>query len=79
MSELSHQIYRGIGVNNRLDAPPEPAQRAALANIADIEDSVDAMGTVVFADEEDCGFFGRIGTCFAREQPAAFNMRDGIS
>ncbi|KAJ5662856.1 C6 transcription factor [Penicillium longicatenatum] len=58
MSQLSHQVYGGIGVNNRLDAVPEQAQSAALTNIADIEDSVDAMGNVVFADEEDCGFFG---------------------
>ncbi|KAJ5406403.1 C6 transcription factor [Penicillium sp. CMV-2018d] len=42
----------------RPDAPPELAQTGDLANIAEIEDSVDAMGTVVFADEEDCGFFG---------------------
>ncbi|KAJ5753289.1 C6 transcription factor [Penicillium odoratum] len=48
----------GLAVKNRPDAPPKLAQIGALANIADIEDSVDAMGTVVFADEEDCGFFG---------------------
>jgi hypothetical protein len=61
MSQLSHQVYGGIGVNNRLDAVPEQAQSAVLTNIADIEDSVDAMGNVAFADEEDCGFFGMIG------------------
>ncbi|KAJ5557488.1 C6 transcription factor [Penicillium frequentans] len=58
MSELSHQVHGGTGVNNSLNVAREPSQRPALANIADIEDSVDAMGTVVFADEEDCGFFG---------------------
>lgn len=66
MSELSHQVHSGIGVNNSLNVAPEPSQRPALANIADIEDSVDAMGTVVFADEEDCGFFGMAGTFFAK-------------
>ncbi|KAJ5954862.1 C6 transcription factor [Penicillium viridicatum] len=45
-------------VKKEPDAPPELAQTGDLANIAEIEDSVDAMGTVVFADEEDCGFFG---------------------
>lgn len=62
MSELSYRVDGNIGVNDRLDAAPEPAQRAALATVADIEDPVDAMGTVVFADEEDCGYFGRIET-----------------
>lgn len=78
MSDLSHHVYGGNGVSNRPDAAPEPAQRAALANIADIEDSVDAMGTVVFADEEDCGFFGKIETFFAGEKPAAFSRSDSI-
>ncbi|KAJ5317835.1 hypothetical protein N7508_002343 [Penicillium antarcticum] len=45
-------------VQKELEAPASLAQTEALTNIADIEDSVDAMGTVVFADEEDCGFFG---------------------
>ncbi|KAJ5654894.1 C6 transcription factor [Penicillium lividum] len=58
ISDLSQQVHGGLAVKNRPDAPPELAHTGALANIADIEDSVDAMGTVVFADEEDCGFFG---------------------
>ena len=78
MSELSHQVHGGIGVNNRLNVAPERSQRPALANIADIEDSVDAMGTVVFADEEDCGFFGMAGTFFAGETPTASNIEHDV-
>ncbi|KAJ6145034.1 C6 transcription factor [Penicillium chermesinum] len=55
---LSHDVHDGVAVKNRLDEPPELAQTESLANIADTEDSVDAMGTVAFADEQDCGFFG---------------------
>lgn len=65
ISGLSHEVHDGVAVKNRRDAPPELAQTESLANIADTEDSVDAMGTVAFADEEDCGFFGRIATFLA--------------
>lgn len=68
ISGLSHEIHDRAAVKNRLDAPPELAQTESLANIADTEDSVDAMGTVAFADEEDCGFFGRIVTFFAKKK-----------
>ena len=60
ISDLSHRVNGGVAANDRLEAPPGLAQTEALANVADIEDSVDAMGAVVFADEEDCGFFGTI-------------------
>lgn len=78
MSDLSQQVHGGLAIKNRPDAPPELAQTGALANIAEIEDSVDAMGTVVFADEEDCGFFGRTTFFFSEMEPAACKMKEDI-
>jgi hypothetical protein len=77
ISDLSHQFHFRVAVNNGPDAPPEPVQVESSANIEEIEDSVDAMGTVVFADEEDCGFFGRVGFFIAeRRNFDACNVED---
>jgi hypothetical protein len=38
----------------RLDTP----QTVSIPDLSGSEDAVDAMGAVVFADEEDSGFFG---------------------
>lgn len=44
------------------DAPrkenPLSNQSERFSDFAGTEDTIDAMGAVAFADEEDCGFFG---------------------
>lgn len=61
LSELSGNAQRSgdpyaiRDVNCELGGPPTSE---SLPDLAHIEDSVDAMGAVVFADEEDYGFFG---------------------
>lgn len=61
LSELSENAqrngdsYADRHVNSDLGAPTSES----LPDLANIEDSVDAMGAVVFADEEDYGFFGK--------------------
>ncbi|KAF3405249.1 hypothetical protein DPV78_002585 [Talaromyces pinophilus] len=60
LSELSRSAHRngdsygGRHVNSELGPPTSES----LPDLANIEDSVDAMGAVIFADEEDYGFFG---------------------
>lgn len=54
------------GLTSRVDLEWNPLERVnkytpesnPMPNLAGTEDSVDAMGAVVFADEEHCGFFG---------------------
>lgn len=36
-----------------------PTERAEFGEIDASENSIDGMGAINFADEEDCGFFGR--------------------
>ena len=60
LSELSGNAqrngdsYASRHVNSELGPPTSES----LPDLANIEDSVDAMGAVIFADEEDYGFFG---------------------
>lgn len=37
----------------------DPSGRAEFGEIDASENSIDGMGAINFADEEDCGFFGR--------------------
>lgn len=37
-----------------------PEGRAEFGEIDASEDSIDGMGVINFADEEDCGFFGML-------------------
>lgn len=39
--------------------PIDPPGRAEFGEIDASENSIDGMGAINFADEEDCGFFGR--------------------
>lgn len=60
LSELSGNAQRNgdsyaVHVNSELGPPTSES----LPDLANIEDSVDAMGAVIFADEEDYGFFGK--------------------
>lgn len=61
LSELSGKAqrngdsYDGRHANSDLSVPTSES----FPDLANIEDSVDAMGAVVFADEEDYGFFGK--------------------
>jgi hypothetical protein len=66
LSELSRSAHRngdsygGRHVNSELGPPTSES----LPDLANIEDSVDAMGAVIFADEEDYGFFGNTALLF---------------
>ncbi|KAL4737926.1 C6 transcription factor [Aspergillus similis] len=44
--------------NGRMDEVEPNEQREPFSDFAGSEDTIDAMGAVAFADEEDCGFFG---------------------
>jgi hypothetical protein len=46
-----------------------PPTSESLPDLANIEDSVDAMGAVVFADEEDYGFFGNTTLSYISSLP----------
>lgn len=43
---------------NHLHCEMETPTSESLPNLANIEDPIDAMGAVIFADEEDYGYFG---------------------
>lgn len=57
LSGLTSQVNRGSPVEPVKDAQPVH-QSEPLPDFVGTEDTVDAMGAVAFADEEDCGFFG---------------------
>lgn len=40
------------------ETEPQPRNEPSPPDFAGTEDTVDAMGAVAFANEEDCGFFG---------------------
>ncbi|KAH1976469.1 hypothetical protein KXW88_008978 [Aspergillus fumigatus] len=56
-SNLSGLAAQITGRSPPSEGPPEPCQEP-LADLAESEDPIDAMGAVTFADEEDCGYFG---------------------
>ncbi|KAL1970561.1 hypothetical protein VTN77DRAFT_4205 [Rasamsonia byssochlamydoides] len=57
VDDLSSRVGRGS--DPRKGPELEPSQEAErMPDLAGAEDPIDAMGAVVFADEEDSGFFG---------------------
>ena len=60
LSELSGNAQRnGDSYAGHVNSELGPPTSESLPDLANIEDSVDAMGAVIFADEEDYGFFGK--------------------
>ncbi|KKA22979.1 Uncharacterized protein T310_2993 [Rasamsonia emersonii CBS 393.64] len=57
VDDLSSRLDRGDDPKNRHD-PKASQDVEPVSDLAGVEDAVDAMGAVVFADEEDSGFFG---------------------
>ncbi|KAL3483108.1 fungal-specific transcription factor domain-containing protein [Aspergillus germanicus] len=59
LSRLSSRVSHGTGsepISSEFD--DHARQRTPLRDLAGTEDSVDAMGTITLANEEDSGFFG---------------------
>jgi hypothetical protein len=59
LNRLSSRVSQGGGsdtISSELDQ--HARQITPLRDLAGTEDSVDAMGTITLADEEDSGFFG---------------------
>jgi hypothetical protein len=59
LSRLSSRVSQGSGSETiSSDLDHHARQLTPLRDLAGTEDSVDAMGTITLANEEDSGFFG---------------------
>ena len=59
LSRLSSRVSQESGSNTTSsELDHHGRQLTPLGDLAGTEDSVDAMGTITLADEEDSGFFG---------------------
>lgn len=56
LSGLSHRVDQGHDPKDGHDEDVPPG--SAMPDLTGTEDSVDGMGTVKLAEEEDSGFFG---------------------
>jgi hypothetical protein len=58
LSRLLSRVCQGGGLETSSEPDHHARQLTPLRDLAGTEDSVDAMGTITLADEEDSGFFG---------------------